>query len=144
STSPTGVAVDARRLAMEMLGKRIAELRPGCKVLVLSNPFTRDAGLLDEKARVERAGIGGLRDGLGRRSPVKPVYPEIQPEYFSNPGSVMIPPDSPTPLSFLIVPASVDELAEANPGHDVIVSLIGLPAGVERLRIWGEKDPHCF
>ena len=75
---------------------------------------------------------------------MKVVFPEIRPEYFTDPQSVSIPSDSPTPLSFLMEPGSVDRLAEAHPECQVIVSLIGLPAGVGQLKIWNEKDPRCF
>jgi hypothetical protein len=128
---------------MEMLGAQISKLRPDCKVLVLSNPFTKESGYLNEKNQFERAGIRGLQKGLSGRSTVNVVYPEIRPEYFTNPQSIMIPPDSRTPLSFLVKPSSVDQLAEANPKCLVIVSLIGLPAGVDQLKIWREKD-RCF
>lgn len=129
---------------MEMLGARIAKLRPECQVLVLSNPFTRDSGYLDEKCQSERAGLRGLRKGLSGRSSVTVVFPEIRPEYFANPQSVLIPPDSRTPLSFLMQATSVDQLAESHPECRVIVSLIGLPAGVDQLKIWNEGDPRCF
>lgn len=129
---------------MEMLGARIAKLRPQCKVLVLSNPFAKETGYLSEKSRYERAGLRGLSKGLGRSSPVEVVFPEVRPEYFTDPQSVIIPPDSRTPLSFLMQPGSVDRLAEAHPECSVIVSLIGLPAGVHSLKIWDEKDPRCF
>jgi hypothetical protein len=56
----------------------------------------------------------------------------------------VIPPDSRTPLSFVMQPVSVDQLAESHPECRVIVSLIGLPLGVDRLKIWNEKDPRCF
>lgn len=144
SSSPKSAALAARQHAMEMLGARIAKLRPECKVLVLSNPFTKESGYLNEKSQYERAGLRGLRKGLGGRSPVKVVFPDIRAEYFANPQSVSIPPDSRTPLSFLMRPASVDQLAEAHPECLVIVSLIGLPAGVDQLKIWNEKDPRCF
>jgi hypothetical protein len=144
SSSPKGAALAARQHAMEALGARIAKLRPDCKVLVLSNPFAKKSGYLDEKNQFERAGLNGLRKGLGRHSTVKVVFPEIRPEYFSNPQSVTIWPDSRTPLSFLMQPASLDQLAEAHPECRVIVSLIGLPAGVDRLKIWSEKDPRSF
>ena len=143
SASPKNAALSVRQHAMEMLGAQISKLRPDCKVLVLSNPFTKESGYLNEKNQFERAGIRGLRKGLGGHSSVNVVYPEIRPEYFTNPQSVMIPPDSRTPLSFLMQPASVDQLAEANPKCLVIVSLIGLPAGVDKLKIWQEKD-RCF
>jgi hypothetical protein len=144
SSGPKSAALAGRQQAMEMLGARIAKLRPECKVLVLSNPFTKNSAYLNEKSQYERAGLRGLRKGLGSRSPVKIVFPEIRPEYFTNPGSVMIPPDSRTPLSFLMRPASVDELAEAHPECKVIVSLIGLPAEVDGLKIWNEQDARCF
>ena len=78
---------------MEMLGARLARLYPKCKVLVLSNPFTKESGYLNEKNQYEQAGLRGLRKGLGGRSPVKVVFPEIRPEYFANPQSVIIPPE---------------------------------------------------
>lgn len=129
---------------MEMLGLQIAKLLPKCKVLVLSNPFTKRAGYFDEKCQYERASIRGLRKGLGKGSSVTVVFPEIRPEYFANPQSFAIPPDSRTPLSFLMQPSSVDQLAEAHPECRVIVSLIGLPAGVHRLKIWNEKESRSF
>jgi hypothetical protein len=59
-------------------------------------------------------------------------------------GAVPVPQDSRTPLSFLIEPASVDKLAEAHPDCRVIVSLIGLPLGADKLKVWDEKDPRSF
>jgi hypothetical protein len=144
SPSPKSAALDARQHLMEMLGASIAKLRPDCKVLALSNPFTKESGYRNEKRQYEQAGLRGLRKGLGGRSSVTAVFPEIRPEYFANPQSVIIPPDSRTPLSFLIRPGCVDRLAEAHPECRVIVSLIGLPADVDQLKIWDEKDPRCF
>lgn len=143
-SAPKSAALVAREHAMEKLGARIAKLRPDCKVLVLSNPFARQAGYLDVKNQYERASLRGLRKGLGGRSPVTVVFPEIRPEYLANPQSIIIPGDSRTPLSFLVKPASVEQLIEAHPECRVIVSLIGLPAEVDRGKIWDEKDPRCF
>jgi len=144
SSSPKSAALAAREHAMEMLGAQIAKVRPECKVLVLSNPFTKESGYLHEQSQFERAGLRGLRKGLGGRSPVTVVFPEIRPEYFANPQSVVIPSDSRTPLSFLMQPASVDQLAEAHPECRVVVSLIGLPVGVTQLKIWSEKERRSF
>lgn len=143
-SGPKSAALAARQRAMEMLGARIAKLRPECQIMVLSNPFTKKAGYLNEKTQYERVGVRGLRKGLGGRSTVTVVLPEIRPEYFTNPQSVFLPADSRTPLSFLMQPASVDQLAEAHPECRIIVSLIGLPDGVEQLKIWQETAPHCF
>ncbi|MBX3743882.1 MAG: hypothetical protein KF833_01105 [Verrucomicrobiae bacterium] len=143
-SGPRGEALDARQRAMKLLGETLAGMRPGSPVLVLSNPFARDSGRRDDTGRFERAGTRGLREGLGSRSELKVVFPEIRPEYHTDPASVIIPPDSRTPLSFLVEPASVDRLAEEHPECRVIVSLIGLPIGVEGLKVWEEGDPRGF
>lgn len=143
ASTPKNAALAARQQAMEMLGQSIAKQKPACKVLVLSNPFTKESGMLDERAQFERAGIRGLRKGLGDLS-VTVVFPEIRPEYFADPQSVLIPSDSRTPLSFLIRPGSVATLADANPQCTVIVSLIGLPAGIDQEKIWNPDDARTF
>lgn len=143
-SGPRGEALDARQRAMKLLGETLAGMRPGSPVLVLSNPFARDSGRRDEKGQFERAGTQGLREGLGARSEVRVVFPEIRPEYHTDPASVMIAPDSRTPLSFLVDPASVDRLASEHPECRVIVSLIGLPIGVEELQVWDQGDPRGF
>src|SRR5687768_4275155 len=100
--TPQNAALATRQKAMEVLGTQIAKLRPGCKVLVLANPFTKDANYLDEKSQFDRAGIRGLEKGLGSKTPVKVVFPEIRPEFYTDRASLMMPDDSRTPLSFLI------------------------------------------
>jgi hypothetical protein len=137
-------AVAAREQIMEALGACIAKSNPKCMVLVLSNPLTQESGYLNEKNQYERAGIRGLRKGLGSHIPVTVAFPELRAEYLNDPQSIILPPDCRTPLSFVIEPSSVDRLAEAHPECGVIVSLIGLPTGVEQLKIWSEKDPRCF
>jgi hypothetical protein len=144
NSSAKGTALAKREQAMEALGASIAKLCPECKVLVLSNPFAKASGYLDETSQYERAGLRGLRKGLGRKIAVTAVFPEIRAEYFTDRQSLIFLPDCRTPLSFAIQPSSVDQLAEAHPECRVIVSLIGLPAGVDQLRIWSEKDPRCL
>lgn len=129
---------------METLGAHIARLRPKSKVLLLSNPFAQKAGHFHESSQFDRAGLRGLRKGLGTGSSVTVVVPEIRQEYIANPASVIIPPDSKTPLSFIIQPGSIDQLTDAHPECNVIVSLIGLPLGVDQLKVWAEKDPRSF
>lgn len=143
-TTPKSAALDAREQLMELLGTRIATLRPKCKVLLLANPFAQKAGHFHESSQFDRAGLRGLQKGLGNDSSITVVIPEIRPEYIENPSSVIIPPDSKTPLSFLIQPASIDRFAEAHPECNVIVSLIGLPLGIDQLKVWNEKDPRSF
>lgn len=144
TSSPKSAALAAREREMEALGACIASLSPQCQVLVLCNPFAKAAGYLDAKSQHERAALAGLRKGLGRRIPVTAVFPQIRAEYFTNREALFFPPECRTPLSFAIQAASVDQLAEAHPECRVIVSLIGLPSGVEQLRIWSDKDARCF
>lgn len=143
-SAPKSAALATREQAMAALGECIAKLRPQSKVLVLSNPFAKTSGFLDEKNQYERASVRGLRKGLGGSIPVTVVAPELRPEFLADRQSVIIPPDCQTPLSFVIQPSSVDQLSEAHPDCHVIVSLIGLPAGVDQLKIWNDKDPRCF
>lgn len=84
--SPKSAALTARLKALEMLGTCVAKLRPEGQVLLLSNPFTKEASYLDEKSQYERAGLRGLRTGRGARSTVKVVFPEIRPEFFPIPN----------------------------------------------------------
>jgi hypothetical protein len=142
--SPKSAALSARERLMEILGAEIAKVRPQAKVLLLSNPFAEKAGAFNEKRQFERAGIRGLERGLGKGSSVTVVFPEIRPEYLTNPESISIPPDSKTPLSFLVQPASIERLAQAHPECNVIVSLIGLPIGMHELTLWNQKDPRAF
>jgi hypothetical protein len=144
TSSEKSTALGKREQALTALGTCLAKLRPECKVLVLSNPFLKNCGYLDEKSQYERAALRGLRKGLGRQIPVSVVFPEIRSEYFTDRQAIIPAADCRTPLSFVIQPDSVDRLAEAHPECQVIVSLIGLPAGAEQLKIWNDKDPRCF
>lgn len=141
---PAGSALVARREAMRQLGERITKLKPGTKALVLANPFAKDSGFFDEKRRFEQAAVEGLIQGFGSASNVKVVLPQLRPEYLANPQSVVIPPDTRTPLSFLVQAGSVEQLADANPDHRVIVSLIGLPMEIDQLKIWAVSDVRSF
>ena len=142
--SPKSAALSAREHLMEALGAEIGRLRPQARVLVLSNPFAEKAGAFNEKTQFERAAIRGLQKGLGKKAEVTVVFPEIRSEYLTHPESIVIPPDSKTPLSFLIQPGSIDRLAEAHPECNIIVSLIGLPVGVNELKIWSGNDSPSF
>jgi hypothetical protein len=143
-SGPKGAALSSREEAMQLLGSTLAQLRPGSPVLVLSNPFAQDSGFLDEKTQFERAGLRGLKEGLGKSTRVTVVAPDIRPEYYTNPSSIFIAPDSKTPLSFLVLPESLDRLAASHPDCQVLVSLIGLPVGVETLKVWDPQDPRSL
>tara|TARA_A100001037_G_scaffold141582_1_gene128421 strand:+ start:447 stop:1142 length:696 start_codon:yes stop_codon:yes gene_type:complete len=129
-------ALGARREALAELGRYLADHHPPERLLVLSNPFVRDGGQSKRVRRFEEAGIEGIRMGIGEASTVELVYPEIKPEYRDHPERAVFPPDTSTPLSFLMEPSSLDSLMEVHPDCKLVVSLIGLPVGVDKLELW--------
>lgn len=144
ATEETGQALDARQEALQTLGAYLAALENVDCIQVLSNPFTQQSGQAREIHRFENAGIRGLEAGLGETITPRIVFPTIKPEYRDNPQSAVMPPDIKTPLSFLIDPASVDQLAQDAPDCSLFVSLIGLPAGVTQLATWKPDNPARF
>jgi hypothetical protein len=133
-------ALTSREIATRVLSERLAKQFPGAKVLVYGNPFTLKTGQAPEIYAFETASVRGLKQGFGPRTELTVVYPELRPEFLSRPESVTIDPRSKNPLSFLVAPDSFDQLLRANPGVDVVVSLIGLPVGVRQSQLWLDPD----
>lgn len=144
STEETTAALDSRQQALQELGEYLNQQQLGSCTVVLSNPFTQKSGQPSEIHKFERAGIRGLEQGLGESAAVEIVFPTVKPEYRDNPQKAIIPRNSKTPLSFLIEPGSLDELAEAHPDCNLMVSLIGLPLGVDKLKVWDKQSPMQF
>ena len=144
ATEETGQALDARQQALQTLGAYLAGLDGVECVQVLSNPFTQQSGQAREIHRFENAGIRGLETGLGDAINARIVFPTVKPEYRDNPQSAVMPQDIKTPLSFLIDPGSVDQLAKDAPDCGLFVSLIGLPAGVTQLGVWKPNHTARF
>jgi hypothetical protein len=138
-----GVAVMARQRAMERLGASFSSEFGGKPVLLLSNPYTRNSAQSKTIRQFEAAGIKGFKLGLGEASRVEVVFPEIRPEYEEHPEKAVFPPNTKTPLSFLMEGASLDQLAVSHPNCELIVSLIGLPVGIDQLDVW-KGDSHQF
>src|SRR5260221_13524245 len=99
ASGPKNEALARREQVMESLGASIARLRPQSKALVLSNPFTKTTAYLNEISQYERAGLRGLRKGLGSKISVIVAFPEIRSEYFTDRQSIIFPPNCRTPLS---------------------------------------------
>lgn len=123
-------------MATRVLAEYVAAQHPGKRVLVISNPFTRERGHSPQIYAYEEAGIAGLRKGLGNAQPMKVVFPALRPEVGRKPGSVYVDPKTTTPLSFLVAEDAFDALAKENSDFDIVVSLIGLPVNVSRAGIW--------
>jgi len=94
---------------------------------------------------MEDAGLRGLRKGWeGKISSVTIVHPELKAGALENPQSFIADPESTTPLSYLVTPDAFDNQAKQHSDCDLIVSLIGLPAELDRCEVWTRQGPPAF
>lgn len=129
---------------MRLLGEFIQEHKPGENVLLIGNPFVQRPDATDKIKDHDTMGHEGLQAGLGETVSVTKVYPELSDAYLKDPNSVFIPPKSKTPLSFIVEASSFQNLAEVHFDHKVVVSLIGLPKGIQKQTLWNESDTTSF
>jgi hypothetical protein len=126
-----------RELATQFLGQYLASKYAGKKALVLSNPFANRPGQPRQVYQFEKAGLRGLRRGLGKAVEIeRVVFPELKPGLLQNPHAAFIDPRSTTPLSFLIADDALDQVARQYPQAELLVSLIGLPVKVRQTETW--------
>jgi hypothetical protein len=133
-------ALGSRVSATQMLAEYLAKKFPGGRVLVISNPFT-ETRTSSPTLKMEEAGIEGLRKGFGDKVSLKVAFPELKPGARSNPRSLLADPESPTPLSYLVADDAFDKLT---PSYDVAISLIGLPAALDRAQCWQNPGKPAF
>ena len=143
--NPQENALRARALATRGLAEHLAKAQAGRRVLVISNPFIRRKGADREILATEAAGLRGLREGFGSALRMEaPVFPSLKPAAAENPRGVFIDPETTTPLSYLVAEDAFDTLAAEHPDCDLIVSLIGLPAALDRVQCWRTNGPPRF
>ncbi|MCI0747329.1 MAG: hypothetical protein L0Y58_18140 [Verrucomicrobia subdivision 3 bacterium] len=141
-SSPHDEALAARELATRKLAEYLARKFPGHRAIVVSNPFTQRDGVAREILAMEKAGVAGVRAGLGRRARVEAVvFPELKPEAQLDPRAVFIDAETTTPLSYLVAEDAFDKLISQHPNCDVVISLVGLPARLDRVRCWTDERP---
>jgi hypothetical protein len=136
--------LEARRAALRLLGEEIRHTASPTHALIFANPFTQEPGRSAEIYAFEEAGINGIQEGLGSEVEVEVVFPKIQARFESDPASANAPPDSTTPLSYIMDPHSWEELLAQHPDCDVAFSLIGLPVGIQDTTFWNQNDPVGF
>jgi hypothetical protein len=137
-------ALNQREVATRVMAEYLAGQFPGKRALVVSNPFTQQKGQNPQIYVYEEAGQRGVLKGFGGATRAKVVFPALRPEFLQNRSSVYVDPKTTTPLSFLVAEDSFDALAKENPGHEIIISLIGLPVNLGRLEIWKKPDGPQF
>ena len=126
-----------REIAMQFLGEYLADHYSGKKAVVLSNPFSTQPGQPREVYQYEKAGLRGLRRGLGNAVAIEQVaYPEIRPAFFKDRRSVPIDPATTTPLSYIVAEDALDKIIRQHPQAEILVSLIGLPVNVLQTETW--------
>jgi hypothetical protein len=131
-----------RELATQGLAQYLAQSFPGSRVLVISNPFTQQQGMRADIVAMELAGVRGLQRGLGSAVALDPVaFPELKPAAWTDPRSLVTDPETSTPLSFLVADEAFDTLVRQHPQCSLVVSLIGLPAKLDRVKCWQAPSP---
>ena len=142
---PQGTALQTRELAARGLAEELVRSQFGSRVLVMSNPFTQRADIAKAIADMEQAGLAGLRAGLGTKATIGAVaFPDVRPEARENPAALLSDVETTTPLSFLVAPDAFDKLIKQHSDCVVVVSLIGLPAELNRCEAWNGTGSPKF
>ncbi len=142
---PESNALRLRAMATRALAEALVKTRAGRRALVVTNPFASRQGVDRSIPAMEAAGLRGLKEGFGGAVVLEqPAFPELKPEAQSNPRAVAIDPESTTPLSYLMSDQAIDGLVERHPQCDLIVSLVGLPAALDRVQCWQTPGPPRF
>jgi hypothetical protein len=138
-------AEHVREIATWRLAEYLAQSRPGCRVLILSNPFAREASTQPAIVGMENAGIRGLETGWKGKLTLEAIaLPELKAGARENPQTFITDPETTTPLSYLVAPDAFDQQAKLHAGCELVVSLIGLPAELDRCEIWTRPGPPAF
>jgi len=138
-------ALQARALATRVLAEHLAKTQSGKRVVVMANPFTQRAGTDRAILATEEAGLRGLREGLGQKLALGAVaFPELRPAALEDPRALPIDTETTTPLSYLVAPGAFDRVVRQHPECEIVVSLIGLPAELDRCEAWQAAGAPSF
>jgi hypothetical protein len=133
-----------RELATTILAQESAKAVRPKKVLVISNPFSQQAGSPEQVYDFEKAGVSGLQKGFGKGIKIDVVFPQLKPEVLKNPRSVQVDPQTTTPLSFLVSEQAFSDVLQKHPDADLVVSLIGLPLNLGGFKQWNQPGKPQF
>jgi len=140
-----GRPLGQRELATQFLGQYLASQYPGKRAIVFSNPFSNRPGQPPAIYQYEKAGLRGLRRGLGSAVKIEQVvFPDLKPGALENPRAVEIDRGTTTPLSYLVADDALDRLANQHPGAELLVSLIGLPVNIRQTETWKPGNARKF
>ncbi len=124
--------------AGELLGTAVREAGAE-RVVVITNPFAEHRGAPDSVAAMQKAGLKGLRRGLGKGIEMKEIPLPLPDRFLENPGRAPIPPGATTPLSYMMEPDAFSSLAPDGDANTVLVSMVGLPAEADTTPGWRDE-----
>lgn len=113
-----------------ILAKKIAEIKPGAKVLVI-------IGEDNENNKRQKVILDGLTEGFGSAITQVAVKAPTLKGLKGKPEEMMMP------LSEMIKAEDINKLLLKNKSRNYIISLIGLPMDMGKLKIWSQfaEDP---
>jgi hypothetical protein len=130
-----------REIATRVLAEYIRKTAKPRAVLLISNPYVPMASRTAEITRFHNSSEVGLREGMGSEIRVAVGFPKFKAEALRDVTSVYVPPNSTTPLSYLVSETSFDDLVREHPDCDILVTLIGLPASTASSAFWLKPGP---
>lgn len=142
--TPQGSALRAREIATRGLADYLAAHHAGQRALVVSNPFTQRKDANPAIFDTEEAGLRGLREGLAGKVASIIVWPELKPEALADPRALIAGRETVTPLSYCVTTDAFDKLTRTHPDCTLIISLVGLPAELDRCEAWNRIGAPKF
>jgi len=128
-------ALADRTRAAAALGSYLAAHFQGSSAVVLSNPFAAEKNTPRNIRDFEQAALAGLRKGLGTKVTIAEiVHPRLKT--FSGSPYKLIRSPTTTPLSYLMDDAALDDVIRTHPDCRLVISLIGIPAGIRTSSFW--------
>jgi len=143
---PFGDALQEREIAARGLAEHLARTHRDKRAIIVSNPFTQQAGTAKAIVAMERAGVRGLRVEFSNGGLAGPAtaFPELRPGARENPAALLADVETTTPLSYLVAPEAFDQMAKEFAGHQIMVSLIGLPVDIQLTEVWKATNAVQF
>ena len=113
-----------------VLGKKLAELSPGGKVLYI-------VGSLDNPSERQTSMIESFKEGCGAGMDIKVVAPDIK-----KPEGEAAYPGADSFMFDVIKAKDFNKLLARNKGYNIIVTTIGLPSDAGNIALWKEFEKN--
>ena len=125
---PLASIMTEHETAARRLAEQTVKGAPQSRILIVGNPFTRQAGRNRSIYEYEKRAVRGLKAGFGSNAIVEQDYPELKAAASAHPENFPLPQETTSPLSYMLEDGALQTLLKMHPACAVVVSLIGLPA----------------